>query len=1167
MSKIVSSNIKSAAKAGLGILAAALLTHPASAQYVGTEISSGLNEPAAVVTDSSGNLYITDSSDNRIAEYVPSSGSLTTFAGMAGTQFAGTNNGLGSQARFSQPRGMVVARGGLIVADQANQLIRYVSFNGAVSNLAGVAGVIGANNGPALQATFSFPNGLVADAAGNIYIADEGDGIRLLDTNNVVSTVNVGGYQFSDPSAVALDDYNNLWVADTGNDVICLVSNGVVTVVAGIPGFPGTNDSPIATAAQFNSPGGLMWSGVNNSLIVSDTGNDTIRELFQTNFNGSIGYAVQTVAGSPAQPGLVNGSPGASEFSSPTGIAVDLADSGFFIVDTGNDVVRVLQPAAPQPPVSTPELGYVTFIPNGNGGYSSVFNETSGAVFNNPAILAVKGETGTETYLTYGATPANPLENTIPQPGPGTGITPSLYPGDGNPPPIPSILAPMPDMTVYVIDTAPNRQPSPVVSARFQFVTANPIIVGDNAASILVTDLTTNAQIWYTLDGSEPVQNGTNSFGPLANNQIFSLNLTTNVTLTARAFAAGFQPSGPVSTVFSPANVVGDQLTFGFASGVASSEFIAAAGQRFYAPVSLTLLPTANIMYSMQFDLAVTNLGNSPPVGQTYDFLSMLMKPDPILPGFFIPIEPAMGGGTNLLLGDDALNLLEVGWVERPPFTNLYPTPSQTLITYSLVHDTLFENSGDKVVAGAYSFVVPSSATNGQTYQIDVGNGSATSDGITTPVFVQMVTNGSLGQGAMNSVKIVTVGSARYLVGDVAPFRWFNAGDFGDTNLEANDVTETFQSAIYDLNVPLPGSDYFDAMDSSNGKDNNYYDGNDTDINLISMGDGSLGVDDVYVTYRRSLDYSLTWYARYWTNGNRLAVTVPNGLTPLSQKPAQTPHKMAQSGPRYVTVAADQVISGGSLNVQVPIRVLAADTMPLRVLMFNVEVDPLDGSPAISVPVTFSAAAGLNTTNTLTDSLAVNMYAEALLDSSVAGIIGTNIIGTLNITLPTNVTANSSYLVHFDHFSASPNGLALFHATVNDGLITVGNRTGSSWNDGIPDTWRLLYFGTVSNALSAANADADGDGASNWQEFIAGTNPMDATSVFQVQPTAVVPGGGFILQWPSVVNKVYSIQCSPASGLGQWTTLVTNLVGTGQPMQWTDLSSSGTARLYRASVQ
>jgi hypothetical protein len=115
-------------------------------------------------------------------------------------------------------------------------------------------------------------------------------------------------------------------------------------------------------------------------------------------------------------------------------------------------------------------------------------------------------------------------------------------------------------------------------------------------------------------------------------------------------------------------------------------------------------------------------------------------------------------------------------------------------------------------------------------------------------------------------------------------------------------------------------------------------------------------------------------------------------------------------------------------------------------------------------------------------------------------VSGTNIIGTLTVTLPPNVTANSAYLVHFDHFSASPNGIALFHSTVQDGLITVGNRTGSSWHDGIPDTWRLLYFGTVSNILSAANADPDGDGASNWQEYIAGTNPLDATSVFEFLP-------------------------------------------------------------------
>lgn len=1170
MSNIDFPNSKSVAKAALGIVAVVLLASSVSAQYVGTEISSGLNEPAAVATDANGNLYITDSSNNRIAEYVPSSGALTTFAGMAGTQFAGTNNGFGSAARFSQPRGMVAARGGLVVADQANQLIRYISFVGAVSDLAGVAGVIGANNGPALSATFSFPNGLASDSQGNIYIADEGNGIRLLDTNNMVSTVAVGGYQFNDPSAVAVDNNNNLWVADTGNDVICLVSNGVATVIAGIPGSPGTNDSLIASSAQFNLPDGLLWSSVNNSLIISDAGNDTIRTLFLTNFNGAVGYAVQTVAGIPGQPGLVNGAPAASEFSSPSGLAVDSADSGFFIVDSGNDVVRVLQPAAPQPPVSSPSLGYVTFVPNGSGGLASVFNATTGAVFNNPAILAVKGETGTETYLTYGATPANPLDSTIPQPGPGTGITPSMYPGDGTPPPISSILPPMPDMTVYAIDTAPNRQPSAVVSARFQFVTANPTIVGDNAASIQVTDQTTNAQIWYTLDGSEPVEDGTNSFGPLANNQIISINITSNTTMTVRAFATGFQPSGTAATVFTPANVLGDQLTFGFATGVASSEFIGAAGQRFYAPVTLTLLPTANVMYSLQFDLVVTNLGTAPPVGQTYDFQSMLVKPDPLMPGFFIPIPPEMEGTDGLtsgLLNDASLNLLEVGWLERPPFTNLYPTPSQTLITYSLVHDTLFGNGGDQVVAGAYSFVIPTTATNGQAYQINTGNGSATSDGITTPVFVQTVTDGSLGWGTINSEKIVTVGSAQYLVGDVAPFRWFNAGDFGDTNLENNDVTETFQSAIYNLNLPLPGSDFFDAMDSSNGKDNNYYNGNDTAINNIAFGDGILAVDDVYVTFRRSLDYSLNWYARYWSNGVLNAVEVPNTLSPLSLKSSPAPVKMAVSGPRYITVAADQVISGGSLNVQVPIRVLAADTMPIRVLMFNVEIDPLDGSPPISTALSFSAVSNLNTSNVLTSALGVNMYAQAWLDSSVSGVSGTNIIGTLNITLPTNVTANSSYLVHFDHFSASPNGIALFNSTVQDGLITVSNRSGSSWNDGIPDTWRLLNFGSVSNALSAANADPDGDGASNWQEYIAGTNPQDATSVFEFQPASTVPGAGFVLQWPSVLNKHYSVQCSPVAGPGNWTTLATNLIGTGQPMQWTDPSPSATAKFYRATVQ
>ncbi len=177
-------------------------------------------------------------------------------------------------------------------------------------------------------------------------------------------------------------------------------------------------------------------------------------------------------------------------------------------------------------------------------------------------------------------------------------------------------------------------------------------------------------------------------------------------------------------------------------------------------------------------------------------------------------------------------------------------------------------------------------------------------------------------------------------------------------------------------------------MDSCNGKDSNLYNADDTTINTISMGDGFLNVDDVYVTFRRSLDPSLTNYVRFWSGGARQAVAVPSPVKPTSLgSPALPPVKMALNRPRYVTVAAGQVQSGGNLTVQVPIRVLAADAMPIRVTMLNVEVDPLDGSPALANALAFSPASGLGVP-AMTSSQTVNNFAAAWLDSSVAGVSG-----------------------------------------------------------------------------------------------------------------------------------------------------------------------------------
>jgi uncharacterized repeat protein (TIGR03803 family) len=89
-----------------------------------------------------------------------------------------------------------------------------------------------------------------------------------------------------------------------------------------------------------------------------------------------------------------------------------------------------------------------------------------------------------------------------------------------------------------------------------------------------------------------------------------------------------------------------------------------------------------------------------------------------------------------------------------------------------------------------------------------------------------------------------------------------------------------------------------------------------------------------------------------------------------------------------------------------------------------------------------------------------------------------------------------------------------------------------SVGDGIPDTWRIQFFGgdgTSTNVLSCATADPDGDGLSNQQEFLAGSNPNDASSGLRMLPAYLAhpspdPNWGFTVQWQSVAGKFYSLE-------------------------------------------
>ena len=171
----------------------------------------------------------------------------------------------------------------------------------------------------------------------------------------------------------------------------------------------------------------------------------------------------------------------------------------------------------------------------------------------------------------------------------------------------------------------------------------------------------------------------------------------------------------------------------------------------------------------------------------------------------------------DMVFRDSNLNLLGVGWLERWGQSYLYPTFSQDLIKYSRAHDTLFLEDNGRVVLGAFGFRIPDSAAPEQTYQVRVGQPSATSDGVGAPgsdVYIDAPTSNDRSGNGTNALKTVTIGQVKYLIGDCAPFRWFNAGEFGNGRLINSDVMQVFQSAVYGWDTPFADSDLFDSMDS-----------------------------------------------------------------------------------------------------------------------------------------------------------------------------------------------------------------------------------------------------------------------------------------------------------------------------------------------------------------
>jgi sugar lactone lactonase YvrE len=307
--------------------------------------SARFNNPVGLTVDSSGNVYVADTYNHTIRKITPT-GSVTTLAGSAGSY--GSADGLGSDARFNNPRGVVAdGTGNIYVGDTYNNTIRKIASDGRVTTFAGTAGTIGMTDGSSSAARFNYPTGLAIDGLGVIYVADcNNHAVRKITASGVVTTF-AGTAQgaldgagvaarFYNPTGVTVDGSGNVYVADSSNDTIRKITpTGVVTTVAGVAGYGGSSDGT-GSVARFSNPTGVV-ADITGNVYVADFRNELIRKI--TNAS-----TVTTLAGSIGGNGTNDGAGSAARFSQPFGVAVDGLGT-VYVADAGNAMIRKITTA------------------------------------------------------------------------------------------------------------------------------------------------------------------------------------------------------------------------------------------------------------------------------------------------------------------------------------------------------------------------------------------------------------------------------------------------------------------------------------------------------------------------------------------------------------------------------------------------------------------------------------------------------------------------------------------------------------------------------------------------------------------------------------------------------------------------------------------------------
>ena len=264
-----------------------------------------------------------------------------------------------------------------------------VAVPGIISTVAG-DGNPGMDTGAATGDTLYCPDAMAFDGAGNMYIADYcNNEVRKVEagTGTITTIAGIGSPAYTGdngpatsaelyaPSSVALDGAGNLYIADLGNGVVrkVVLSTGVITTYAGTGVLAYTGDGGLATSAAFNAPYRVAVDVAGN-LYVADLYNQVVRKI-----TASTGV-VTRFAGNATNGYTGNGGQAIdAELSYPIGLALDTAGD-LYIVEALNNVVRKVDAST----------GVISLVAGNNtAGYTGDAGPATSAQLNEPLDVAV----------------------------------------------------------------------------------------------------------------------------------------------------------------------------------------------------------------------------------------------------------------------------------------------------------------------------------------------------------------------------------------------------------------------------------------------------------------------------------------------------------------------------------------------------------------------------------------------------------------------------------------------------------------------------------------------------------------------------------------------------------------------------------------------------------